>query len=244
MKENQGLKSPSGWKEKRQTEKLFPWIYGVGVVGEGGWWHLRLTRTSFKSSFQKAWQMPFSGNDGKSLVLTRSKQTLKVFNFRAGPLWTAPTNESAGRNEAGGSEGGWGGGWLKRRKTNMTHEQSSRAFLSKEEISFPPLSALRALCKELIWRQGVSVVRSRPLHCVLRPRAAKLLLVRLSQGSNTSKLTSRSSCSDYCLLSHLWISKCFFFFFCSKEERLDCNGLYVGWNVRAIKSTFFMCASH
>lgn len=51
-------------------------------------------------------------NDGKSLALTTSKQTLKVFNFRPSLLSTAPTNESKGRNE---NREGWGG-----RKTNMT----------------------------------------------------------------------------------------------------------------------------
>lgn len=60
------------------------------------------------------------GNDGKSLVLTTSKQTLKVFNFRPSLLSTAPTNESKGRNESGW--GGVGGETEKRkkRKTNMT----------------------------------------------------------------------------------------------------------------------------
>lgn len=61
--------------------------------------------------FQKGVSDAVPGNDGKSLVLTMSKQTLKVFRFRQSLLSTAPTNESKGRNENGGAE---------KRKTNMS----------------------------------------------------------------------------------------------------------------------------
>lgn len=52
-----------------------------------------------KGTFPKGANDVVPENDAKSLVLTTSKQTLKVFNFRPNPLLTAQTNERKGRNE-------------------------------------------------------------------------------------------------------------------------------------------------
>lgn len=63
--------------------------------------------------FEKTMNDAVPGNDGKSLVLTMSKQTLKVFNFRPSLLSTARTNVSKRRN-------GNGGGGAEKRQTNMS----------------------------------------------------------------------------------------------------------------------------
>ena len=63
--------------------------------------------------FEKSLNNAVPGNYGKGLVLTTSKQTLKVFNFRPSLLSTARTNVSKRRNENRG-----GGG--EKRQTNMS----------------------------------------------------------------------------------------------------------------------------
>lgn len=78
---------------------------------------LETTTHHTKLKFSKGVSNVVRRNDGKSLAVTTSKQTRKVFNFRPSLLSSAPTNESKGRNEDGwGGTGGQGGVGGRRRE--------------------------------------------------------------------------------------------------------------------------------